>query len=57
MEKAEVAKRMGKIIDFARAIVLDRESQSAGSIAATMAQEIENYASEVYEDFCKQDLS
>ena len=49
MDKTEIENCMYKILDFARAIVLDKKNQSAGSIAATMAEEIEEYGNRVLE--------
>ena len=47
MEKTELKDYMEKILDFAKAIVLDKKNQSAESIAATMAEEIEYYGTKV----------
>lgn len=46
---SELSDYVEKIIDFAKAIVLDKENQSAESIAVTMAEEIEHYGSKVLE--------
>lgn len=49
MSKTEIENCICKILDFAKAIVLDKKNQSAESIATTMAEEIEEYGNKVLE--------
>ena len=49
MKKTEIENCVYKILDFAKAIILDKKNQSAESIATTMAEEIEEYGNKVLE--------